>query len=625
MCGIAGIVNLTARSVIDVSLLKKMNRRQAHRGPDDEGYFIEQGIGLAHRRLSIVDLSGGHQPLFNEDSTVCVVFNGEIYNFPDLVAELTQKGHVFATHSDTEVIVHAWEEWGKGCVSRFDGMFSFALWDANTRTCFIARDRMGKKPLYYTRTRYGQLLFGSELKTLLAHPDCDRQLRIELAEEFLMYGYVPDPFTAYAEVFKLEAGHTLTVNYSGNVEIDCYWDLTLNEPLSDDNLDSELIERFRQSVSARMMADVPLGAFLSGGVDSSAVVAMMAQLSPQPVKTCAIGFADKAYDESDYAERIAARYRTDHASLTIDGQDFSLVDKLIDIYDEPFADSSALPTYEVCRLARQHVTVALSGDGGDELFGGYRRYRMHLAEQRMRAVLPVSFRKAVFGPLGAVYPKADWAPKPLRAKTTFQSLAMTAVEAYAHTMSRLRADQRQQLFSESYRRALGGYGAESIMVKHAVNCPSDDPLKLIQYLDLKTWLVGDILTKVDRASMANSLEVRAPLLDHHLFEWGMSLPSALHISGSNGKACFKKALEPYVDRDILYRQKMGFSVPLATWFRGPLREKVSEQLMSPAMLDSGFFNRGVLARLVDDHASGRSDHGDALWCLLMLAQFLQRQ
>ncbi|MCE0493265.1 XrtA/PEP-CTERM system amidotransferase [Vibrio salinus] len=626
MCGISGIFNIQQASPINKEILQTINRLQSHRGPDDEGYFIDNNIGLAHRRLSIIDLSGGHQPVFNETKSVCVVFNGEIYNYKILVTELSELGHQFETLSDTEVIVHAWEEWGVNCVERFQGMFSFALWDRYKQQLFIARDRLGKKPLYYTQTRKGQFIFGSELKVLLGHPDIDKTLRNEIAEEYLMYGYLPDPYTAYKNIFKLNPAHYLLLTPGSTLKPVQYWDLqTPKSTLSWQDTQDSLICNLKEAVQIRMLADVPLGAFLSGGVDSSAIVAMMANLQNNPVTTCAIGFNEKSYDESEYANQLAHRYKTNHISKIVSSDDYDLIDRLIDIYDEPFADSSALPTYKVCQLARQSVKVALSGDGGDEVFAGYRRYRLQMAEENLRSKIPHQLRKPLFGTLGVLYPKADWAPRCLRAKTTFQSLAMNTIEAYGNTMSRLRADQRKMLFTSEYTKQLNGYSGLEIIKQHAANFSSEDPLKLIQYLDIKTWLPGDILTKIDRASMANSLETRAPLLDHQFIEWAFSINNADNIRGTQGKYAFKKALEPYVDDNILYRPKMGFSIPMSNWFRGPLKEKLKTNVLSEQMFDSGYFKPEYLTKLVNEHTSGRSDHSDALWCLLMFGQFLNRQ
>ncbi|MEO9136839.1 MAG: XrtA/PEP-CTERM system amidotransferase, partial [Casimicrobiaceae bacterium] len=527
MCGIAGIFDTRQRSLIAREQLQRMGDSQRHRGPDDDGYLVEPGVGLAFRRLSIIDLTTGHQPILNEDGSVAVILNGEIYNYQSLAKELAGLGHVFGTRSDTEVIVHAWEQWGEACVERFRGMFAFALWDRNVETLFLARDRLGVKPLYYALLPDGRLIFGSELKSLVAHGGFSLELDPCAIEEYFALGYVPEPRTIFTGAEKLPPAHVLRVR-RGDTAIAPreYWDVhfTGDNRLAQADAESELVARLDESVRLRMIADVPLGAFLSGGVDSSAVVAMMAEASPAPVNTCTIAFADPAYDESAYARMVADRYGTRHFVDRVESDDFDLIDVLARVYDEPYADSSAIPTYRVCQLARSHVTVALSGDGGDESFAGYRRYRMHLAEERLRSSMMPSIRKPLFGLLGAAYPKADWAPRVLRAKSTFQALARDSVSAYFHSMSILRDPMRRELFTPMLRARLGGYNAVEVFQRHARRTAGADPLSVIQYVDLKTYLVGDINTKVDRASMAHSLEVREPLMDHPLVEWLASLP-----------------------------------------------------------------------------------------------------
>ncbi|WP_024326778.1 XrtA/PEP-CTERM system amidotransferase [Thioalkalivibrio sp. AKL19] len=628
MCGITGIFDLRDRQPINRSLLEAMNETQFHRGPDEGGVHLEPGVGLAHRRLSIIDLSGGQQPLFNEDETVVVTYNGEIYNFPELTAELQQAGHRFRSHCDTEVIVHAWEEWGEACVQRFRGMFAFVVWDRNRDTLFLARDRLGVKPLYYSALADGHLIFGSELKALMAHPGMPREMDPHAVEDYFAFGYVPEPRSIFRGVHKLPPGHTLTVRRGqGNLsEPREYWDVPFaeNGVTHLDTAAEELTARLREAVDIRMVADVPLGAFLSGGVDSSAVVAMMAGLSDDPVRTSSIGFADPAYDESRYARLVAERYHTDHQTQEVDPDDFALLDRLSGLYDEPFADSSALPTYRVCEQARQQVVVALSGDGGDENLAGYRRYRHHLAEERLRSPLSLGLRRPLFGTLAKLYPKADWAPRPLRAKATFQALARDSVEGYFQGVSILRDDLRAHLFSPAFRRSLQGYSAVEVLRRHAARAPTEHPLSLVQYLDMKTYLPGDILTKVDRASMAHSLEVRVPLLDHQLVEWTSGLPPDLKLRGTEGKYVLKKAMEPYLPEEILYRRKKGFAVPVAEWFRGPLRERMRAQVLGPRIADSGIFNMDYLKTLVDQHTSGARDHSPALWSLLMFEGFLAR-
>ncbi|MEP6657142.1 MAG: XrtA/PEP-CTERM system amidotransferase, partial [Betaproteobacteria bacterium] len=509
MCGITGIIDVRGRRDIDRELLHRMNESQHHRGPDAGGLHLEPGVGLGHRRLSIIDVATGQQPLFNEDHSVVVVYNGEIYNYRELVPELEALGHVFRTRSDTEVIVHAWEAWGDRCVDRFRGMFAFALWDRNRETVFLARDRLGVKPLFYAMLPDGQLLFGSELKSLMVHPGLARDIDPCAVEEYFALGYVPEPRTIFTGAAKLPPAHTLTLRRGAPPAAPkMYWDPRFpgDNRINDDDAVAELGERLAESVRMRLISEVPLGAFLSGGVDSSAVVAAMAAASREPVNTCSIAFADPAYDESRYAQQVADRYRTRHFVDRVESDDFDLIDDLARLYDEPFADSSAIPTYRVCQLARRHVTVALSGDGGDESFGGYRRYRLHLAEERLRRAVPLGLRRPVFGFLGQAYPKADWAPRYLRAKSTFESLGRTAVEGYFHGMSIFRDDMRRRLFTHGFRARLSGYRAVEVFHRHAALAQTEDPLSLIQYLDLKTYLVGDINTKVDRASMAHSLE-----------------------------------------------------------------------------------------------------------------------
>ncbi len=619
MCGIVGIFDLLEARPVDRALLERMNATHAHRGPNGEGYHVEPGVGFGHRRLSIIDLEGGKQPLYNEDESVVVTFNGEIYNFASLVNELSRLGHQFKTRCDTEVIVHAWEEWGADCVLRFNGMFAFAIWDRNKSTLFLARDRLGIKPLYYTITNDSRLLFGSELKAILADRTVPRRIRPAAVEEYFAFGYVPDPSTILEGVSKLAPGHTLTlVRGTARAAPREYWDVAFatraNAP--PEQLCDELLARLRHAVDLQMVADVPLGAFLSGGVDSSAVVAMMAELSAHPVQTCSIAFGDPAFDESKYAALVAEKFKTDHHVERVDQNHLALIDKLAELYDEPYADSSALPTYRVCELARRNVTVALSGDGGDENFGGYRRYRWHVYEERVRNRLPLSLRRAAFGMLGAIYPKLDWAPRVLRAKSTLESLGRDSMEAYFHSVSMTSDGLRSRLFSERFRRELQGHRAIDVFKRHEAKAP-DDPLSLVQYLDYKTYLPGDILTKVDRASMAHGLEVRVPILDHELVDWASGVSPALKLHGREGKYLFKKALESRLPNDVLYRQKMGFAVPLASWFRNELKDKSRELLAGEHLHSDGMFDRAFIGRMLDQHQAGVRDFSSPLWALLM--------
>lgn len=626
MCGITGMFDTRGKSEISRPLLDRMNQSLLHRGPDAGGLHLEPGVGLGHRRLSIIDLSTGQQPLYNEDGTVVVVFNGEIYNFQDLVPELQALGHVFRTRSDTEVIVHAWEAWGPKCVQRLRGMFAFALWDRNQQALFLARDRLGVKPLYYAPLPDGQFIFGSELKSLLVHPDLPREMDLLAAEDYFAYGYIPEPRSIFKRVYKLPPGCSLTLHRHQPIpEPVQYWDVSFKETLSlsEQDASDELIHRLRESVKIRLISEVPLGAFLSGGVDSSAVVAMMAGLSADPVVTCSISFGDAAYNEAAYAQTVADQYHTQHHVEQVDPDDISLVDRLATVYDEPYADSSAMPTFRVCELARKTVIVALSGDGGDESFGGYRRYRWHVNEERLRSVLPLQLRRPAFGLLGRFYPKADWAPRIFRAKSTFEALARSSVEAYFHSVSILSDGMRSELFSSRFRSELQGYSAVEVLKRHAERASTDNPLSLVQYLDIKTYLVGDINTKVDRASMAHGLEVREPLMDHTLVEWLANLSPEFKLRRGEGKYLLKKALEPYLPSGILYRPKMGFAVPLNKWFRGPLRETMRNAVLGPVLAETGWFNAPYLERLVEDHLSGRRDYSAPLWTLMMFESFLR--
>ncbi|WP_377702808.1 XrtA/PEP-CTERM system amidotransferase [Pseudoduganella sp. UC29_71] len=628
MCGIVGMFDTRGTRAIDRALLARMNETQHHRGPDEADLYIEPGVGFGHRRLSVIDVAAGLQPLGNEDGSVMVCYNGEIYNYRELTEELKGLGHTFRTRCDTEVIVHAWEEWGEDCVHRFRGMFAFGLWDRNKRVMFLGRDRMGVKPLYYTMLPDGFFAFSSELKALRTLPGLNREIDPQAVEDYFAYGYVPEPKTIFKGALKLSPGFTLLQKVGAPLAQPVqFWDVPfkLHGAMSEQDAQEELLTRIREAVKIRLVAEVPLGAFLSGGVDSSAVVAMMAGLNEGPVHTCSIAFNDKAYDESEYASMVAAQYKTDHYTETVDTDDYGLLDTLAHLYDEPFADSSAIPTYRVCQLARKRVTVALSGDGGDENLAGYRRYRYAMAEQNVRGRIPDSLRKPVFGTLGRLYPKADWAPRVFRAKTTFEALARDTVEGYFHGVSIMSDAMRDKLLSPGFRAGLQGYRAIDVMRGHAAKSPTDDPLSLIQYIDMKTYLPGDILTKVDRASMAHALEVRVPLLDHQLVEWISGLPSHMKLRGGEGKYIFKKSLESHLPHDILYRKKMGFAVPLAAWFRGPLAQRVRDSLLGPMLADTGIFNKAFLHELVEHHQSGRRDYSAPIWTLLMFEAFLRKE
>ena len=626
MCGITGIIDLRGNRAPDERLLRAMNARLHHRGPDGDGFHLAPGVGLGHRRLSIIDLEGGKQPLYNEDHSVVVTFNGEIFNFMEVEAELVRRGHAFRTRSDTEVIVHAWEEWGVDCLRHFNGMFAFALWDERAGTLFMARDRLGVKPLFYAEVD-GQVILASELKAVLLHPGVSRRIDPQAVEDYFAFGYVPDPKTIYSAVRKLEPGACICVRRGERIRPVRYWDVPLAGERSPgtgpEQYEAQLRERLQAAVGRRLVSDVPLGAFLSGGIDSSAVVAMMREIGAGPILTCSIGFREPRYDESRYARMVAEAKGTDHKAEVVEAGDYSLLGKLVDIYDEPYADSSAIPTYRVCELARRHVTVALSGDGGDEDFIGYRRYKLFAMEERLRRRLPPGLRRAIFGPLGRLYPKLDWAPRVFRGKTTFQALARSSVDAYFHGVSICADEMRDLLFSRDFRRELGGYRAGQVFHDHLAGKQFSDPLAMVQYLDYKTYLPGDILTKVDRASMAHSLEVRTPFLDYEFVEWAASLPSSVKLRGQEGKHVLKRALEPLLPHEVLYRPKMGFAVPIDLWFRGSLKTHIADVVRGERLAGCGLFDPAMLDRIVVDHQSGRRDYSATLWALLMFDGFLQ--
>lgn len=625
MCGIVGIFDIKASSEIDRNLLSRMNESQFHRGPDEGGLHTEPGLGFGHRRLSIIDLSSGQQPMHSQDGNVVLTYNGEVYNFPELRQELEGQGFAFRTHCDTEVILYAWQAWGEACVDRLRGMFAFAIWDRPAQTLFLARDRLGVKPLFYAELTNGQFIFSSELKALMQHPLAPREVDPTAIEDYFGFGYIPDPKTIYRGVHKLEPGYTLTIKRGqSGVRPKQYWDVKFQPDVVGNVSDAgdELIARLREAVRIRMVADVPLGAFLSGGVDSSGVVALMAGLSKAPVNTCSISFGDPKFNESQFAAQVAERYHTAHRVEQVDPDDFSLIDQLSGLYDEPYADSSALPTYRVCELAKKQVTVVLSGDGGDENLAGYRRYRWHTYEERMRSLLPDGLRVPLFSNLGRIYPKLDWAPKVFRAKTTLESIGRDSMAGYFHSVSLLSNQMRSLLFSDELKRELQGYQAIEVFRRYQPHAP-EHPLSMVQYLDLKTYLAGDILTKVDRASMAHALEVRVPLLDHKLVEWMAALPPDLKLHGREGKYLFKKALEPYLPNDILYRPKMGFAVPLSAWFRGPLKSRVQQALMGDTLRNTGWFDDAYLQHLVTQHQSGLRDYSASIWSLMMFEAFIR--
>ena len=622
MCGLAGIFHQQAAARVDAALLRRMTTALRHRGPDGDGFYVAPGIGLGHRRLAIIDIGGGDQPMYNEDGTVAIVFNGEIYNHVALRETLLAKGHVFRNRCDTEAIIHAWESWGPDCLQHLSGMFAFALWDANRRQLFLARDRLGKKPLYYGRGADGTLYFASELAALAEVPDLPRRIRDDAVADFFAYGYVPDPASIYANIEKLPAAHYLLLEHGAEPATPRrYWRAPAAErALDETEARAQLTALLHRQTGARLMSDVPLGAFLSGGVDSSAVVALAASQHDGPLATFTIGF-EGAEDESPFAEMVARRYDTaQHTDRTsVDYIDAARAQA--GIFGEPFGDHSSVPTHRVCALTRRHVTVALSGDGGDEVFAGYRRYRWHLLTEAVRRFIPAPLRRHAIGRLARAYPKLDRAPRWLRAKTTLTEISLDSALGYFATMQRMQAEQRRALFSERFAARLDGYDPADRIAALIDESGTDDALRQAQYVDLNTWLVGDILTKVDRTSMANSLEVRCPILDHEVVGFGLSLPASLKLRGGEGRFLLKSAMEPYLPQEILYRPKQGFAVALGTRLRRDIAA-VRARLLSEPMMDSGFFRREAAVRLLDEHESGRFDHAMPLWLLLVFEGFL---
>ena len=618
MCGICGIFEFDAIRPVERDLIHRMNCSLRHRGPDDEGIYIDRGIGLGHRRLSIIDVSGGHQPISNEDGTIWVLLNGEIYNYPDLSRDMRDRGHRFSTRSDTEAIVHLYEEYGDECFSHLRGMFAIAIWDSTKRRLVLARDRVGKKPLYYyTDTK--RILFGSELKAILAVPGVELSMDPLAVSDYFSLGYIPAPKTIYREVRKVLPAHYVVATSRGLIDKE-YWRLSFGDVTTRSEEEwSEIIrEQLREATRIRLMSEVPIGAFLSGGVDSSSIVALMSQLMDRPVTTCSIGFPVPEFDESKYARQVASLFKTDHHEDVVEPKALEVVDKLVWHYDEPFADSSAIPTYYVSKAARQHVTVALGGDGGDENFAGYRRYLFDYRENRLRDMVPEVFRRKLFAPLGKYYPGLAWAPRVFRAKATCQSLARTPLEGYFNSISIFRPDEKHKLLSEDFRQTVSGYDALSVLQGYYDEADTTDPLSRIQYVDIKTYLPDDILTKVDRASMAVSLELRAPLLDHGMMETVASIPRSLKLRGTTGKYIFKKSFQNILPDNILYRAKRGFAVPLSRWLRQELKDLAYDTILRS---DDGILDRQYLSTIWEQHQSGSFDRSAYLWSVLMFRKW----
>ncbi len=616
MCGITGIYHYGDGEPVQEHTLRRMTDVIAHRGPDDDGYYLKGSVGLGHRRLSIIDVKGGHQPIFNEKGDVAIVFNGEIYNYRELARMLRARGHKFKTDSDTETIVHLYEDLGEACVLMLRGMFAFAIWDGRKQRMLLARDRVGKKPLYYADCD-GRFFFGSELKSVIENEAAPRVLDERAVADYFSFQYIPAPRTIFRHVRKLRAGHYLIVTPDGVTDRE-YWDIDFSQPETQDTGEwcAQLLNAFHEAVDIRLMSEVPLGAFLSSGVDSSAVAAMMSRISSDPVVTASIGFTEEKYSEVDDARGFAAFLRADHHERVVTPEAVSVLEKLAWHFDEPFADASAIPTYYVSKVAREFVTVALSGDGGDENFVGYRRYIFDAMENRVRNLAPAALRQPLFGALATVYPKADWLPQPLRAKATFRNLSLDPAAAYFNSVYGAMANERNSLLSNDVKSQLNGYDPFEIFHDHYRRPHTDDPIARAQYVDIKTYLTDDILTKVDRASMAVSLEVRCPLLDHRLMTLAAKIPSKLKLRGREGKHIFKQSLAGLLPPEILNRRKQGFVVPLADWLRGDLH-KFAHEVLFCTTTDDGLLDAGYVSKLWRQHQSGLYDFSRPLWTILM--------
>jgi asparagine synthase (glutamine-hydrolysing) len=591
-----------------------MTSAVAHRGPDAAGFFVGAGIGLGHRRLSIIDLSTGDQPLANEDRTIWVVFNGEIYNFAEIRTTLEAFGHRFRTHTDTEVIVHAYEQWGDGAVERFRGMFAFALWDERRRRLLLVRDRLGVKPLYYCATSAG-VTFGSEIKSLLEDPDVPRDWSPEALDAYLALQYVPCPQTAYRAVRKLPPGHLLVAE-GGRVVVKQYWDLTFPGD-GDAARENEYLEQLdalvTEAVRLRLVSDVPLGAFLSGGVDSSAVVAAMADMRPGRVVTTTVGFEERGFDELEHARAVARHLGVERHETIVQPDVVDLLPQLAWHFDEPFADSSAVPTYYVSQTARKHVTVALSGDGGDELWAGYARHRVERWELAAREWL---------GPIGGrvVGRLAGHLPFNMKGTRSLRHLALPPADAYArkHAYGLFESDARSAICTHDFATEVRHADPLDSLRLAYDSCSSKDPLDRALYVDVKTYLVDDIMTKVDRMSMAVSLEAREPLLDHKLLEFAATVPTSLKLKNGRSKYLLRRLLERRVPRSIVDRPKHGFEAPVGAWLRGPLAPMVDALLLDGRLRDRGIFDAQAVTRLWDQHRQGQQDHRHRLWSLVML-------
>ncbi len=624
MCGIAGIVDLKASREIDRAALKRMTDALSHRGPDGEGFWIAPGVGFGHRRLAIIDRKGGAQPYHSQNGGV-LSLNGEIYNYQVLARDLAQEGFTARTRSDTEILAEGWARHDTDFIHRLRGMFAFSFWDPVTHRLTLARDRLGEKPLYYGETADGFLLFASEASALIASGLLSTELNPAAVADYFFYGYVPDPKSIYSCIHKLPPAHILTAGSGQPIKLQQYWrpNFTTDSALSFNAAAEALRTHLDDAVSMQMMSDVPLGAFLSGGVDSAGIVVSMHEASNTLV-TCTIGFNEQSHDESEAAREIAGKFKAEHYEHIADINSLSLIDDVAAAYDEPFADPSALPSYIVAKLARQHVTVALTGDGGDELFAGYRRYPFFLREEKIRHATPSWLRRAVFGPAGALYPKLDAAPRPLRFKTTFQALAGDRANSYAAAVAINLPEHARAMLHPDLRQSLGGYRPQGVVAEAMRAANTDDALSAAQHTDLLTWLPGRMLTKIDRASMAHGLEVRPPLLDHKLVEWANALPAAYKLRHGVRKRILKQALEPRLGRDFLNRKKQGFDFPVAAWLRAKDANPLDRLETSMAWRQSGLIDECYVMKLAQSHRNGAGNYAHELWSVIMFDAFLRK-
>ncbi len=623
MCGIAGFTRFFDPTG-DVSSLLRMGERIAHRGPDAHGEYLDDGIGLCHRRLSIIDLStAGNQPMFSEDGNLVIVFNGEIYNFQELRKELEQKGYQFKTKTDTEVILALYQFEGVRCLDKLFGMFAIALWDKNKQELFLARDRLGKKPLYYYFDGK-KFVFGSEIKAILELESVPRQVRHDAIYDFFVYQYVPEEKSIFKNIDKLQPGHYLTINKNG-IDVKQYWDVTFKDQSvsSEEEITEGLLDVIDVCTRQRMISDVPLGAFLSGGVDSSGIVALMANNSNEPVVTCSIGFDSKKYDEVQYARKVAEQYHTTHHELTVKENIHDRLEHIAGFFDEPFADQSLVPTYFVSQLAKTKVTVALAGDGGDENFAGYSKYSVDQVENNLRDKIPGFVRKNLFPPFVGPMQRSNVRTFN-RAATLLNAMSKSPAEGFYLTNTFMTDAMWNRLANDELKREVNGYHPSALSMQFYNAADADDHLSRVLYTDIKTYLVGDILVKVDRMSMANSLEVRAPILDHRVVEYAANIPSSLKLQKKEKKYILKKAFGRLLTTDILYRKKMGFSVPLSHWLRNELKEIVEEKLFQPESGLSNYFKQVEVKNIWLEHQQGIRDHSATLWSLLMFEFWWQK-